>query len=179
MKALLSNPQQAEASLVRVREAVKARTNNVPALMVLAAVESRKGNALDAGRIYENILSIYTSFTPAMRELALLCFGGLKNHEKAHTLASRVREADRSDAEIARILGFTSYERGEFTRSAELLAEYCRQRSQDAEAFYQLGLAHQKLKQVKECKDALNKALSLQPNAAFAAEAKRILGELK
>jgi Flp pilus assembly protein TadD len=80
---------------------------------------------------------------------------------------------------IARILGITSLERGEYARAADLFSELTRKNAADAEAFYYLGLTRQKLKQVKECRDALNQALSLQPNAAFAADAKRILAELK
>lgn len=179
MQSLLSDPARAQAELPSVRQALKADSNNVPALLVLAAVEARAGNAAAAERLYEQALSVFPSFTPALRELARLNFGPLNNRDKAYQQALRARDADRTDLEMARILGITADERGEFARAADVLADYTRQRADDAEAFYHLGRARFQLKQATEAKAALNKALSLQPAASFAAEAKRMLAELK
>ena len=59
------------------------------------------------------------------------------------------------------------------------MTEYTRQHPNDAEAFYYLGLAQQRLKLVNEARQALNRAVSLDPNAAFVAEARKVLAELK
>ncbi len=179
MTSLLANPQQADASLAQVQDVLKRETNSLPALMVLAGIEVRRGNAPAAQRSYEAALELFPSFTPAMRELAVLKFGPLNDHAKAYELALRVRETETTDLVITKILGVTSRERGEYSRAADLLTEYCRQAAQDADGLYQLGLTRYKLKQAKDAREALNKALALQPNAAFAAEAKRILTELK
>jgi uncharacterized protein HemY len=44
---------------------------------------------------------------------------------------------------------------------------------------YYLGMAHYQLKQPRESKVALKKAIELQPKAPFIAEAQRVLAELK
>jgi len=179
MQSLLGDAARAQAALPTVRQVLQTRSNNVPALMVLAAVEARSGNAAEAQRLYERALAVFPSFTPAVRELARLNFGPLQNHEKAYQQALRVRETDRTDLEMARILGVTAAERGEFTRAADVLSDYVRQRADDAEAVYHLGRARFQLKQAKEAREALNRALALQPNAAFAADARKMLAELK
>lgn len=178
MTTLLANPQQAEASLAKVQALLKEQSNHVPALMALAAIETRRNNPAAAQRSYEAALAAFPSFTPALRELAVLHFGPLNNRAKAHELASRVREMDKTDLLITKILGVTSGERGDFNRAADLLTEYTRQRPQEADGFFQLGVVRYKLKQVPQAKEALTKALALQPAGTFAAEAKRILAEL-
>jgi len=80
--------------------------------------------------------------------------------------------------EVARLLGSLTFERGEYPRAVELLQECTPASKGDAELFYKLGMAQFKLKQNKECKVSLNKALALAPNSQLASEAKRLLAEL-
>jgi len=44
---------------------------------------------------------------------------------------------------------------------------------------YYLGMAHYRLQQRKQSKDALQRALSLQVPAKLAEEARKVIGELK
>ena len=177
--AWASEPPTAAEDVTRVRQAVQTRTNYVPGLMAWAALEARQGNAAEAAQLYERVRGIFPNFMPAMRELALLYAGPLKQPDKAYDLAQRVREADRSDWAVARLVGVLAQQRGDYTRAAAALTEYTRQHPNDAEAFYYLGLAQQRLKLVNEARQALSRAVSLDPNAAFVAEARKVLAELK
>ncbi|MGA4578931.1 tetratricopeptide repeat protein [Limisphaera sp. VF-2] len=174
-----AQPPTAAAETARLRQTAQARTNHVPALVALAALEARQGNATESARWYESARAIFPNFTPALRELALLYGGPLKQPEKAYELALRVRETDRNDLDIARLVGVLAHQRGDYTRAAAALSEYTRQRPNDAEAFYYLGLTQQRLKLVNEARQALTRAVTLDPNAGFVAEARKILAELK
>jgi uncharacterized protein HemY len=114
-----------------------------------------------------------------MKNLALLYFGKLKNDQKAYDFATKAREAFPDDPEIAKTLGVLSYRRKEYSRSAQLLEQSVRQRADDAEIFYFLGMARYRLNQRIQSKEKLQRALALNSAAEFAEEAKRILQELK
>ncbi|HTD86129.1 MAG TPA: tetratricopeptide repeat protein, partial [Candidatus Binatia bacterium] len=75
-------------------------------------------------------------------------------------------------------LGIISFKRGDFARSAQLLRESARQRRSDAELFYYLGMAHYRLKQLAESKEALRQAVALNIAPSMAQEAHRVLAEL-
>ncbi|MCS7089713.1 MAG: tetratricopeptide repeat protein [Verrucomicrobiota bacterium] len=172
-------PPTTPAELTQLRQWAQSRTNHVPGLMAWAMAEGRQGRAAEAARLFETVRNIFPNFLPAMRELAVLYFGPLQQPDRAYELALRVREADREDMAMARIVGILAQRRGDFTRAAAALTEYTRQHSDDAEALYYLGLAHRQLKQPDQARQVLNRAVSLAPNAPFIAEARKILAELK
>ena len=60
-----------------------------------------------------------------------------------------------------------------------LLDEATRGRPADAEAWYYLGRSHLLLKQNAPAKAALEKAISLAPEAAFVPDARTALGNIK
>ncbi|NGO39232.1 tetratricopeptide repeat protein [Limisphaera ngatamarikiensis] len=177
--ALAENPPTTPAEASQLRQWAVSRTNDVPALVAWAALEARSGNAAEAARLYEAARAVFPNFTPALRELAILYAGPLKQPDKAYELALRIRENDRNDAAIARIVGVLGLQRGDLARASAALTDYTRQRPDDAEAFYQLGLVQRQLKQPGQARQSLERALALAPNAPFAAEARKVLAELK
>jgi Tfp pilus assembly protein PilF len=129
--------------------------------------------------VYERILKLRPLFAPAHKSLARIYAANLNDAQKAYDHATKARESYPQDPQVARLLGGLVYQRGEFPRAVQLLKESAPVFPQDAELFYTLGLAHYKLKQGRESKDALTRALNLAPNSPQAAEARRILTELK
>jgi tetratricopeptide (TPR) repeat protein len=85
-------------------------------------------------------------------------------------LADCVVEDDRSK-------GIASYRAGDFAQSAKLLAEAAAERKNDPELLYYLGQSYRQLKQLNECTDALQRALSLSLPPQLTDEAKRALGD--
>ena len=71
------------------------------------------------------------------------------------------------------------YRQGNYSRAVSLLQESAGKRSEDAELMYYLGMAQYRLKNRAESKTYLQKALDLNVSGAEAAEAKRVLAELK
>ena len=172
-------PGQALSAADQARQALAADPNYLPALMVSALVQEQKKNYGDARKTYERILALDTLFTPATRNLAILVCQYFEEDPKGYDLAVNARQAYPEDPEVARTLGISSYRRGDFSRAAQFLTESAQKRSDDGELHYYLGMAHFKLKQTSECKAALTKALALNIPGKFAAEAQKILKELK
>jgi len=113
-----------------------------------------------------------------MKELARLLMDSAGDHQRAYALATKAREAFPDDPDVARTFGITAYRQGDFTAAARALKEASRQRSTDATLFFHLGMAHLRLKQAAEGRQALSRALELDPNASFAAEARKALADL-
>ena len=174
-----SDPSRAQDESERAQRLLSSTPDYVPALLVCARVRESESKYSEAARLYEKTLAQYPTFLPSMKNLALLYFGKLKNDQKAYDFATKAREAFPDDPEIAKTLGVLSYRRKEYSRSAQLLEQSVRQRADDAEIFYFLGMARYRLNQRIQSKEKLQRALALNSAAEFAEEAKRILQELK
>lgn len=167
------------ATSAQVAALLKQQPDYVPALFANGAFLERQQDFNGARKAYEQILQIYPAFVPATKKLAVLCFQHLNDSPKAYTYATRAREAYPADPEVARLLGSLEYERGEYARAALLLKESANVFPNDADLFYRLGQAQFKLKQSGECRESLQRALSLMPTSPQAPAARRILEELK
>ena len=179
LQSLWRDPAQADAASAEVEALLKQQPDQVPALMVRAGIQERKGNFPAARDSYERILKATPSFVIAERQLALLYYDRLKSPAEAYPHALKAREALPQDAEVRRLLGILAYERGEFSRAGQLLLGSVARFPNDSEVAYRLGLTQYKLKQSQESKSNLTKALTLAPNSPLAPEAKRLLASLK
>ena len=116
-------------------------------------------------------------YAPATRQLALLYGQRSTNDPKAYELVQKARQSYPDDAGIAKTLGILTYRRELYPRAAELLKEAAAKRKDDPELLYYLGSAHQQLKQWSECKDTLQRALSLNLSSGLADKAKQALAD--
>ncbi len=174
-----SQPALATQALPLAQAVLRTDTNSLPATMVTAAAAEQQGNLAGARQTYERILARNPDFTPATRQLALLRVRQGEDDAQVFALASKAREAYPQDAEVAATLGVLAYRRGDFTRATQLLNEALRQRPDEAEWQYYLGMTHYRLKQPAQSKPALQKAVALKLRGELATEANRVLAELK
>jgi uncharacterized protein HemY len=124
-------------------------------------------------------LSRYPDFVPALKRLAVLYSEDLTNNQKAYDLATQARKALPNDPELARTLGIIAYRQGDYARSTRLLQESASKGMDDAQLMYYLGMSQYQLKEPAKSKQALQRALKLELPDNLAAEARRILAELK
>jgi tetratricopeptide (TPR) repeat protein len=153
--------------------------NYVPALIVSALAQQGRGNYKQAAELYDRVLAQYPLFAPATRNLAILCCDRLGQDQKAYDLGIKARTSYPEDATLARSLGILMYRKADFSRAAQLLKQGIQARPTDGEALYFLGMAQYRLKSPTESKQSLRRALELNLTLQQAAEAKRILAELK
>jgi tetratricopeptide (TPR) repeat protein len=179
MLSLSANPAQAVAAESRVEEILKSDSNYVPALMAVATINEQKTNFLAAEQAYEKVLSHYPDFAPAQRELAVLYAEDSSNPERAYALAIKARGSFPNDSKLGKALGIIVFRQGDYARAASLLKESATERNADAELFYYLGVSQYGLKNRAEGKASLQRALSMNLSVKLAADATRILAELK
>jgi tetratricopeptide (TPR) repeat protein len=164
---------------IAARKILTAQSNNVPALMVIAAAADKRGDARTAATALKVALQFAPEFTPARKQLALLDAEKLGDDKAAYDLAVQARKDLPNDPDLARVLGVIQYRRGDYESAARFLADSSRNGSSDAGTYYYLGMARYKLKQPKESRAALQRALALNLPTGLATEAHRVLAELK
>jgi len=177
LRAAAKDPSQAEASSALVKQILEKDPNNVPALMVSAAISEHRGQINDAKQTWEKALSIYPLFAPAMRELALtLSHSQLaEDQNKAYELAEKARTSLRDDLELAKTLGVLAYNHNDWNKSLLYLRQSSEQSTNDAVLLYYMGRDYDKLKRHKESTNALQRALALGLAENLAGEARTIL----
>ncbi|HSU55328.1 MAG TPA: tetratricopeptide repeat protein [Candidatus Dormibacteraeota bacterium] len=164
----------------RVTAVLKEHPRYLPALMASAIIDERAGRNAEAKAAYQKISEDNPLFTPAVRRLALLWPKSVKDASEGYSIAAKAREAYPQDAAIAKTLGIFAYlRRNDDPRASELLNESVRKGQDDPEALYYLGMSHHGQKQSKQSKDALQRALALKLPEALAADAQKVLVELK
>ena len=177
--ALSATPSEAATAMSKVEQALKSDPNNVPALMVTAAVAEQKPDVAGAKQTYEKILARYPGFSPAQKRLAILYSSNPADNQKALDIATKARQAFPDDAELAKAFGIIEYRQGDYARAASLLQESAGKRSDDAELMFYLGMARYRTNKRAESKQALQRALDLNLSADLAAQARKTLAELK
>jgi len=170
-----ADPAQTPGAEPKAQQILKAHSDDVPALMVMALAAEKNGQLQPARQAYERALGVYPDFTPAKKRLACLYADG--EDPKAYDMAVAAREAFPDDVEVARALGIAFYRRGDYTSASRLLTETVRNGGEDARTQYYLGMSNFQLKN-KQGKQNLQRALSLNLEPKLAEDAKRVLSQL-
>jgi tetratricopeptide (TPR) repeat protein len=174
-----SDPSKASQFAAEAQKILRTDPNYVPALMVTALTQEGQGKYDGAAQSYNQVLARYPLFVPATRNLGLLYFAHLEDDKKAYDLTSKAREAFPQDPDIAKALGILTYRKGDYLRASQLLKDSARASKSDAEILYYLGMAQYQLKAKTESKASLQQAMALNLQPKLAADAQRILTELK
>jgi tetratricopeptide (TPR) repeat protein len=156
---------------------LRERPNDPVALVRLAKIQAREGAADQAIKTYEKVLAEYPAYAPAARQLALLYGQRSDDVSKAYELTTKARQAYPDDPEIAKTLGILNYRREYYPQATELLKEAAAKRKDDPEVLYYLGESYRQLKQLNECKGALERSLALNLAPALANKAKSALAD--
>jgi tetratricopeptide (TPR) repeat protein len=176
--ALARNMAALKTSQNEITDCLSREPDYLPALFAAGLLREDEGQPNEAADLYRRVLDRYPVFTPAHKRLAQLYLDAIPNVQRAYDHAYRARERQPGDAEAAKLLGIAAFKRGDFAKSAQLLKESSKNRPNDAELFYFLGLAHYRLKQTDASKKALDQALALKLPSSMAEEAKRLMPEL-
>lgn len=179
MTAVAEDPARASAAEARVNQILSAEPDDVPALMARAAIASQKSDTAVERQTYGHILKLYPDFAPAQRELAIVDAENPRYDTEAYPVAVKARQAFPNDPYVAKSLGMIVCRQGDYARAASLLEESARQLDSNSELLYYLGLAQFRLNNDTESKADLQRALNLNLSGQDAADARRMLAELK
>jgi tetratricopeptide (TPR) repeat protein len=179
LSRLHTDPARAEQARAQIQEALQADPDCLPALMATGVLQEQAQDLEGARKTYERILALSPDFSPALRQLALLCAQKPEESKRALELGWRARRAYPQDALLAKALGLLCYREKDARLAIELLQDCIRLRPSDGEAFVYLGLAQASQKNKKESAEALNQALRLDLAPALAQEARRALERIQ
>src|SRR5437773_2682709 len=164
-----------ELSISQLEAMTKEQPNDVVSQMRLGEAYEKQGASDKAAAAFEQVLKLNPKLAVAITKLAQLNAGPLQNKEKALGYAKKARELAPADPQVAGILGKVAYQSGNFTWSYSLLQEAVRQRANDASILHDLAWAAYSVGKVNEARDAMQKALTNNPDSSQAADAKTFL----
>ncbi|HWC61543.1 MAG TPA: tetratricopeptide repeat protein [Verrucomicrobiae bacterium] len=178
MVAAAKNPAQVASA--PASQILSTNANYVPALMVAGLQAEKQGKMDDAIQFYSKALARYPAFAPAARnEVIVYSKQPSGDDQKTFDVAMKARANFPNDTDLTRALGVLAYRRGDYTRAAQLLQESSQTLNNDGELYYYLGMSHYQLKRMPQSKVALQRALALNASAKYAADAKKVLAEIK
>jgi tetratricopeptide (TPR) repeat protein len=175
----LQDPARATQAKAQIDQALKADPAYIPALVAYAAVARKNGDRASAVAALSQVVTRYPGFGPALKDFAILSADQPADAAKALAAVNRARELYPADPELARAQGIILYQRADYSRAVRPLADSVKKYPTDASLRFFLGMTHYHLKANAESKAELNKALELQSNGPFVADAKKVLAELK
>jgi tetratricopeptide (TPR) repeat protein len=177
--AVLAIDAQTTDAAVRkeLQNYISEQPNDPEALWRLGQVQEREGVLDEAAKTYQKIIDSDPSFAPARRRLAILYSRRPNEEAKALDLAAKARQSYPDDPELTKTLGILNYQRGYYPQSAEMLKSAAAKTGDDPELLYYLGQTHHQLKQWNECKETLQRVLSMTLPPKLADEAKPALAD--
>lgn len=167
----------AQAS-AKLETALKTNPDSIPLLMLSGMIDQQLNNHRKAQEAYEKILAKNAGFPPAANNLAWIYSETQGDHEKALRLAQKAREGAPEDPQIADTLGWILYKKGNYDWALSYLKESAAKLSANAEVQFHLGMTQFRLGDAPAAKQALERALELDPKFAGAEEARKTLQEL-
>lgn len=115
----------------------------------------------------------------AANNLAWLYVERGENLDVALQLAQSAKAALPTNASVANTLGLAYYKKGLFSQALSEFKESAAGHPNDPAKQYYLGLAYLKNQHAPEARRALERALQLNPQFQYAADAKQVLATIK
>jgi putative PEP-CTERM system TPR-repeat lipoprotein len=145
-----------------------------PRTMVGILLESQ-GKRDEARRWYEATVADIPSAPIAANNLAFIYAEDGTNLDVALQLASAAKKALPDNPEITDTLGWVHYKKGLLPVAVGYLEESAKHRPDNADILYHLGMTYAKLGDKAKSRDALERALKLNPQLSGAATARQTL----
>ena len=145
-----------------------------PRTMVGILLEAQ-GKRDEARRWYEATVAEVPVAPIASNNLAFIYAEQGTNLDVALQLASAAKKALPDNPEITDTLGWVHYKKGLWPVAAGYLEESAKHRPNNADILYHLGMTYAKLGDKAKSRDALERALKLNPQLSGAAEARQTL----
>jgi len=127
---------------------------------------------------YEEALKLDPRFAPAANNLAWLYSERGKNIDLALQLAQTAMEQLPQDPSVMDTLGWIYYKKGAYLKAVALLSESSEKLPQSAAVKYHLGMTYLKNGDNRSAKQALQRAIAIDPKFQGADDARNVLAGL-
>jgi putative PEP-CTERM system TPR-repeat lipoprotein len=168
-----------DEALQKFQDAATHDPKSVGPPTMIASVLLQQGRRADAKAAYRQALAIDAEAPVAANNLAFLYAEDGENLDEALRLAEIAKRRLPGSADPLDTLGWVYYKRGMPTFAASQLRDAVAREPRNASFQYHLGLAYARGEDSKKAREALERALSLDPKSPLAAEARSALASLK
>jgi Tfp pilus assembly protein PilF len=163
----------------RFEDMAKRQPKPVGPHTMIAMILQMQGKKADAQKRYEKVLEIDPRAPVAANNLAWIYTESGANLDVALQLAQTAKAGLPDSPEVSDTLGWIYYKKDLPGLAIAPLQQALEKDPKNATYHYHLGLAYAKAGDAVKAKATLEPALKLDPNAADAAEAKKVLASLK
>ena len=179
LAGLLVTSDRADEAIATIERSLEENPDNVSIMMLKGMVQQVSDQVDAAQDTYEKVLDLHPRMAPAANNLAYIYRDQEGMLDRALELAEIARAEAPDSPDIADTLGWVAYKRGDYERALGLIKEAAISRPDNAEILYHLGLAHYRQQEFRECVEAFNMAIELDPDSPLAEHARTILLELE
>jgi tetratricopeptide (TPR) repeat protein len=175
LSILNCDPARASAAMRAVLQSqIRQEPNDPIALVRLAVISQRTGNASEAAANYEALLKITPQVAPIMVTLAQLYAGPLQNPARARELAKAAHEAAPGDAKMSLTLARVHYRLGDYAWSENLLEQASRDLPSTPDLAFDLARGAYSVGKVDDAQTMLQQILAGNPPEATRAPAQQM-----
>ena len=160
-------------------ELVKRNPRSVSANTMLGMILEAQRDLPAAEVQYQRTLAVDPEAAVAANNLAWMFVASGRNLEQAQQLATTALKQLPDNPQVNDTLGWIYYQNGKYTLAAKALELSIQKDKSDPTVFYHLGMTYLKLDEAAKARQALEKALAMNPNFEGAAEAKGALSAMK
>ncbi len=173
-----SATNRSDEALARLEEGVAKEPGNAGLQMLSGILYQQKRDMAKARKAYEKVIELDSNNVAALNNLAYVFSEEFGDYDKALKLAQRANELAPDDPHVADTLGWILYKQGNPEWSLGYIEKSASKLPEKPEVQYHLGMVQYKLGNAESAKQALNKALELDPKFSAADEIRRVLAEL-
>lgn len=163
----------------KLQEAIRRQDRSVTEITMLGIVYELQNNPEEARKQYERALELDPRAPVAANNLAWILANRGGNLDVALQLAQTAKAELPTHPNVSNTLGWVYYQKGLLNQSIAALRESVEQAPDDPVKHYYLALAYTKNNQAVQARQSLERALKLNPDFAFAKEAKSLLARIK
>src|SRR2546423_1386105 len=127
--------------------------------MQIGMIQNEITNYVAAREAYEKLLALNPRFTPALNNLANLCYERFDQLDKAYEYARRAREFLPNDPFVADTVGWLLYQKGDYGHALSPIQEAAAKLPEEPEVQFHLGMTYYMLDQVESARAPLQRAL--------------------
>jgi tetratricopeptide (TPR) repeat protein len=172
---VLAGQNQLERAGRDFEDALQRDPSNLAARIMAAVLTHARGNLPEAKRRYEEILTLEPRAALAANNLAAIFADEGERMDRAQQLGEMASEQWPADAEIQDTLGWIYYRRQSYGLAIRQFQRSVTADPRNPTFHYHLGLAHSKNGETDRAREALERALRLNPRLAEAREALQAL----